>query len=156
MFNQRFVPPHETALQEIAFLSFSFIVSCPSLLELFFTIYARYKIKQPHFLNLKSHYLEAVIPPMRFHNFVFALFVSHWSLLLAQQPCYWPDGSGIAPNQGYWVNCYSSQNRTCCKSGEVCLSNGSCYGSEIGQVSLLHPHFYLGLPFARRLERAKN
>ena len=81
---------------------------------------------------------------MHFHKMILALFVSHWPLLLAQQPCYWPDGSGIAPGQGHYVNCYASRDSACCLNGEVCLSNGLCYGSEIGSVRPIAPSFLPG------------
>lgn len=80
---------------------------------------------------------------MYFSDYIFALSIFHSRLVLAQQKCYWPDGSGVRPNQGYWVNCYPSQASTCCKNGEVCLSNGLCYGSEIDMVRPRHPSSYL-------------
>lgn len=71
---------------------------------------------------------------MSFRKFSFALAVFCSSSVLARQQCYWPDGSILSPSQGYWVNCYSSQESTCCLNGDVCLSNGLCYGAALGQV----------------------
>lgn len=66
-----------------------------------------------------------------------ALFVSELSLVLAQQPCYWPNGSSIVSSQGTWINCYSSQASVCCYHGDICLTNGLCYGSQGGMVRAL-------------------
>ena len=63
---------------------------------------------------------------------IFAL-LSCLYVTLAQQTCYWPDGSTPAQNEGY-VNCYSNQDSHCCVHGEVCLGNGLCYGSAYGWV----------------------
>lgn len=80
---------------------------------------------------------------MHFYKSILALSIFSSSLVLAQQPCYWPDGSGIAPHQETYVNCYSSQDSACCKSTEVCLSNGLCYGSAYGWVRPSYSLSYL-------------
>ena len=92
---------------------------------------------------------------MHFHISTFALFSIHSSIILAQQACYWPDGSGVRPGQGPWVNCYSSQDSVCCHQGEVCLSNGLCYGSEINQVSLSY-NIPSSLPWNKALTPKKR
>ena len=71
---------------------------------------------------------------MNIHNLIFAFVVSRCCLVLAQQPCYWIDGSD-APET---VNCYSSQESVCCWPGEVCLSNGLCFGATEDRVRLTH------------------
>ena len=76
---------------------------------------------------------------MHFRVNIVALFIICLPLAAAQQLCYWPNGSGIGPDQGIWVNCYSSQDSACCLSGDVCLSNGLCYGSPIAVVCPLFP-----------------
>ena len=76
---------------------------------------------------------------MHFCMNIVALFIVCLQLAAAQQLCYWPNGSGIGPERGIWANCYSSQDSTCCLSGDVCLSNGLCYGSPIAVVSPLYP-----------------
>ena len=76
---------------------------------------------------------------MHFLEWTLVLSVSQWSLVLAQQSCYWPDGSGIVQQQGSWVNCHSSQDSVCCFHSDVCLSNGLCYGSGIGMVRICAP-----------------
>ena len=91
------------------------------------------------------------MPSMHFYKNIVALFIVSLPLAPAQQSCYWPIGSGIKPSQGVWVNCYSSQDSVCCLNGDVCLSNGLCYGSPIGVVSPLCPSLYLRLPFASHL-----
>lgn len=70
-------------------------------------------------------------------SYTLALFVSELSWVLAQQSCYWPDGSGIRPDQGTWINCYSSQDSVCCYQGEACLSNGLCFAAGEGSVRTL-------------------
>lgn len=80
---------------------------------------------------------------MDFRNSIVAPFIFRSSLVLAQQPCYWPDGSVMAPDQGPFMNCYSSQDIACCKSTEVCLENGLCYGAEAGWVCPSHSLSYL-------------
>lgn len=32
------------------------------------------------------------------------------------------------------MNCYPSQDSACCLNGDVCLSNGLCYGSPVNVV----------------------
>lgn len=76
-------------------------------------------------------------PSMHFLKWTLALSVSQWSSVLAQQSCYWPNGSNIT--QGYWMNCHSSQDSVCCYYRDVCLSNGLCYGSSIGMVRTCAP-----------------
>ena len=61
---------------------------------------------------------------MNAHNLILALVVSRGCLVFAQQPCYWLDGS----DANALVSCYSSQDSVCCWPGEVCLSNGLCFG----------------------------
>lgn len=73
-------------------------------------------------------------PPMHLPLYSFAIFVLRSLSVFAQQKCYWPDGSSVKPDQGYWVNCYSTQASTCCGDGDVCLSNGLCYESNLGMV----------------------
>ena len=84
---------------------------------------------------------------------IVTFFIGCLPLAAAQQLCYWPNGSGIGPEQGIWANCYSSQDSTCCLSGDVCLSNGLCYGSPIAVVSPLYLSLYLRPPFASHLLR---
>ena len=76
---------------------------------------------------------------MHFCMDIVALFIVYLPLAAAQQLCYWPNGSGIGPEQGVWANCYSSQDSACCLNGDVCLSNGLCYGSPIAVVSPVVP-----------------
>ena len=52
----------------------------------------------------------------------------------AQQQCYWPDGSLVDSSTDGFLNCYSDRDSQCCANGEVCLSNGLCFGPGIGQV----------------------
>ena len=73
-----------------------------------------------------------------------ALLVSYFASAFAQQSCYWPDGSGVRGEQGVWVNCHPSQDSTCCRQGEMCLSNGLCYGSFIAAVGLSSSLAYFG------------
>lgn len=116
---------------------FLLFVSCPSLLE---------HSQIPIDVNKSSHDSSGLlefqssnlIPSMHFHESIFARFIFRSSLVLAQQPCYWPDGSGVANTPGVWVNCYSSQASTCCLYGDVCLSNGLCYGSGVDLVRPSH------------------
>ncbi|KAK0516027.1 hypothetical protein JMJ35_002061 [Cladonia borealis] len=54
------------------------------------------------------------------------------SLTFAQQRCYWPNGSSITPTQEPYVNCRSDEDSSCCFQGDVCLSNGLCFGSGAG------------------------
>lgn len=56
---------------------------------------------------------------------------------LAQQSCYWPDGSSPPASDGY-VDCYLNQDSQCCLSRDACLSNGLCYGSTYGWVRPVH------------------
>ena len=51
---------------------------------------------------------------------------------MAQQVCYWPDGSKIYT--GPSRDCYASQDSHCCGEEEVCLSNGLCYSPAINLV----------------------
>lgn len=57
---------------------------------------------------------------------------------IAQQPCYWPDGSSPRPSQGPILNCYPAQDSVCCADGDLCLSNGLCLGSFAGMVRQLY------------------
>ena len=63
---------------------------------------------------------------MNFHNGVYGFLTLRWYLVLAQQSCYWPDGS----EAGKTVNCYSAQDSTCCWPTDFCLSNGLCYSPK--------------------------
>ena len=66
--------------------------------------------------------------------FIGTVVVASWvSSTLAQQTCYWPDGT-VPPQSAGYVNCYLNQDSHCCLSSEVCLSNGLCYGSKYGWV----------------------
>ena len=71
---------------------------------------------------------------MQLLKYSLALFASQWALVYTQQPCYWPDGSGVRPGQGYWVNCHSSQDSVCCFHEDVCLASGLCFGAIINMV----------------------
>ena len=75
---------------------------------------------------------------MKFYKFILAPFVSYWSLVLAQQSCYWPNGSDANTT----VSCNSTEDSVCCLPGDVCLSNGLCFGPDSGTVRSLHlsPH----------------
>ena len=81
---------------------------------------------------------------MHLHGKISALLVSYFASAFAQQSCYWPDGSGIASEQGVWVNCHPSQDSACCRQGELCLSNGLCYGPFLGVVGPSKPLAYFG------------
>ncbi|KAM0804210.1 hypothetical protein BDR22DRAFT_837375 [Usnea florida] len=81
------------------------------------------------FSNLSLHFPGIWKLLMHFRINIVVLFIFSLPLAAAQQLCYWPNGSGIGPDQGIWTNCYSSQDSACCLSGDVCLSNGLCYGS---------------------------
>ena len=87
------------------------------------------------FLNLLLHNLVLRMPSMHCYKSVLILPIVLLPVVPAQQSCYWPNGSGIQPSQRTWVNFYPSQDSACCLEGEVCLSNGLCYGSWIGAVS---------------------
>ena len=80
---------------------------------------------------------------MHFQFHIFALFIFRWLSVFAQQTCYWPNGSGLTAPQGYWVSCYSNQASTSCLNGDVCLSNGLCYGPGIGMVRPTYPRGYI-------------
>ena len=56
------------------------------------------------------------------------------SLAFAQQKCYWPNESSLIPNQGVLINCRANEDSNCCHEGEVCISDGLCFGSAIGMV----------------------
>ena len=71
---------------------------------------------------------------MHLLKYSLALSASQWALVYTQQSCYWPDGSGVRPGQGYWVNCHSSQDSFCCFNEDVCLASGLCFGSIINVV----------------------
>ena len=74
---------------------------------------------------------------MELLKYSLALFASQWALVYTQQSCYWPDGSGVRPGQGNWVNCHSSQDSVCCFREDVCLASGLCFGSIINMVCAL-------------------
>ena len=74
---------------------------------------------------------------MQILKYSLALFVSQGALVCTQQSCYWPDGSGVRPGQGYWVNCHPSQDSVCCFHEDVCLASGLCFGSIINMVGAL-------------------
>ena len=80
---------------------------------------------------------------MHFYNLIFALLVSQWYLVLAQQSCYWPDGS----DSNNTISCDSTEDSVCCLPGDVCLSNNLCFGPGPGMVrsirlsSQLEQHF---------------
>ena len=50
-------------------------------------------------------------------------------LAFAQQRCYWPNGSTISPDQGAYVSCRANEDSNCCLNGEVCLTDGLCFGA---------------------------
>ena len=72
---------------------------------------------------------------MNTYNLIFALVVSRCCHVLAQQPCYWLDGTEANDDT---VSCYSSQDSVCCWPGEVCLSNGLCFSPQKDTVRLTH------------------
>lgn len=60
------------------------------------------------------------------------------SSTIAQQSCYWPDGTGVNQSMGEYINCYADHDSHCCSKEDVCLSNGLCYGSVMGMVRQVH------------------
>lgn len=76
---------------------------------------------------------------MQLLKYRLALFAYQWALVLTQQLCYWPDGSGIRPGQSDWINCHSSQDSNCCAIGDVCMANGLCFGGVIDMVCVMYP-----------------
>ena len=79
------------------------------------------------------------------------------SAILAQQACYWPNGSLPPSDQTVLVNCYSSEESICCGQGDMCMSNGLCIGGQGGTVwiiySLYAPNSDLEYLMGRRLIR---
>ena len=63
-----------------------------------------------------------------------------WQLpsILANQACYWPNGTENA-----LVNCYSSQTSICCAPGDMCMSNGLCIGGALGMVWIMYSLYAL-------------
>lgn len=59
-------------------------------------------------------------------------------LSTAQQQCYWPDGTTTVDGGDHpkYINCYPNQDSHCCGEGEICQSNGLCYGADSGWVNL--------------------
>jgi hypothetical protein len=82
-------------------------------------------------------------------NMDFVLLVLYFSFtVLAQNPtptpqiptnpraCYWPDGSQVTQNQTdlyHYTPCFEGDSQ-CCAIGEVCMTNGLCFGGIEGQV----------------------
>lgn len=83
---------------------------------------------------------------MPLHNLVFALLISYWYQVHAQQLCYWHDGSD-ASNRSM-TSCYPSQDSTCCWPGDVCLSNALCFSAVSGTVRSTHHSSPVVLPFS--------
>ena len=71
---------------------------------------------------------------MCFYYLTCALVGSPRYLVLAQQSCYWPNGSDANST----ASCSSTEDIVCCQPGDVCLSNGLCYGPGQGTVRSKH------------------
>ena len=69
---------------------------------------------------------------MRVYDLMLALIVCHWSLVHAQQACYWPDGSDASINGT--ANCNSNQDSICCFDDDVCMDNDLCFSTVVGLV----------------------
>lgn len=56
----------------------------------------------------------------------------------AQRACYRPDGEGF-PASVAMTACGADGGpaSACCRTGDVCLGNGLCFGAEGGMVSVL-------------------
>ena len=68
---------------------------------------------------------------MTFYSLVIVLVIFRLYQVLAQQSCYWPDGSDAL---NFTVNCYPSQESACCWPNEVYISDGLCFVPNIGTV----------------------
>ena len=55
------------------------------------------------------------------------LGILYISLAVATQTCYWPSKTPI-PSEWDYLPC-GDGNSSCCRVGEVCISNGLCYGT---------------------------
>lgn len=75
---------------------------------------------------------------MRSKCFISVLLSWQLYTILAQQKCYWPNGSSPTPGQVDLVNCYASQASTCCSKGDICMSNGLCFSGSIGLVCIMY------------------
>ena len=61
-----------------------------------------------------------------------------WSLInvaVAQNLCYWPNGTETTDQSTRFTPCYAGTDGHCCAYDEMCLDNGLCFGANIGAVS---------------------
>lgn len=63
-----------------------------------------------------------------------AIAFTYFSTTIAQQVCYWPYGTEANFTKDKLVNCSPDQDSQCCRKGDVCLSNGLCFGAACGRV----------------------
>lgn len=76
------------------------------------------------------------------HRLVLLCLICAFSIpARSQRACYWPDGSSTASTNNNFIACNAEGVSHCCNEGEACLSNGLCFGADVGLVCAMRSDY---------------